>query len=88
MVVDDGTRSSKANVQDVDCVDENKTRVLLNQNINCEIDIQMTWAVFIKEACVIQDPLQFFAWYSFLTTNSNFFCHWPRKLKDSKLQRS
>jgi hypothetical protein len=88
MVVDEGMRSSKADVQDVGRMDDSKTHVLLNQSINCQTDIQMTWEVFIKEAYVILDPLQFFAWYSFLTTNSTFFCHWPRKSKDSKFNKN
>jgi len=58
--VDDGTHSSKADVQDVDCMDDSKTLVLLNQSINCETDVQVTHVVFIKEACVIMDLLQFF----------------------------
>jgi hypothetical protein len=62
MVVDDGMCSSKADVQDANCMDDSKTCVLLNQSINCETDIQVTWAVFIKEAYVILDPPQFFAW--------------------------
>jgi len=65
-----------------------QTCVLLNQSINCETDNQVTRTVFIKEAYVILDPLQFFAWYSFLTTNSNLFCHWPRKSKDSKFNKT
>jgi hypothetical protein len=39
MVVDDGMRSSKADVQDVNHTDESKTHVLLNQSINCETDV-------------------------------------------------
>ena len=88
MVVDDGTHSSKADVQDVDCMDDSKTLVLLNQSINCETDVQVTHVVFIKEACVIMDLLQFFTWHSFLTTNSTFFCHCLRKSKDSKFNKN
>jgi len=33
MVVDDGTCSSKVDVQDIDCMDESKTHVRINQSI-------------------------------------------------------
>ena len=61
MVVDDGTCSSKVDVQDIDCMDESKTHVRINQSINCATDIQVTQAVITKKVCVILDPLQFFA---------------------------
>jgi hypothetical protein len=57
MVVDDGKCSSKADVQDIDHMDDSKTRVLLNQSNNRETNVHVTWAICIKEAYVIPDPL-------------------------------
>jgi len=42
MVVDDGKCSSKADVQDIDHMDDSKTRVLLNQSNNRETNVHVT----------------------------------------------